>query len=93
MTPFQEGLGVCSLAIYSVAYEETQSNRVSDFRNFVFSLFPKTITVFFFFFFFFFFTFFFSFIAQESKQEVTEVVSIVKNGENLSSVSSPLKRM
>ena len=25
----------------SVAYEETQSNRVSDFRNFV-SLFPKT---------------------------------------------------
>ena len=25
--------GVCSLANYSVAYEETQSNRVSDFRD------------------------------------------------------------
>ena len=28
--------GVCSLANYSVAFEETQSNRVSDFRDFVF---------------------------------------------------------
>ena len=35
--------GVCSLANYSVAYEETQSNRVSDFRDFVCSLFPKVI--------------------------------------------------
>ena len=35
--------GVCSLANYSVAYEETQSNRFSDFRGFVCSLFPKTI--------------------------------------------------
>ena len=32
---------VCSLANYSVAYEETQSNRVSEFRDFVCSLFPK----------------------------------------------------
>ena len=31
--------GVCSLANYSVAYEETQSNRLSDFRDFVCSLF------------------------------------------------------
>ena len=35
--------GVCSLANYSVAYEETQSNRISDFRDFVCSLFPKAI--------------------------------------------------
>ena len=35
--------GVCNLANYSVAYEETQSNRVSDFRDFVCSLFPKAI--------------------------------------------------
>ena len=35
--------GVCSLANYSVAYEETQSNRVSDFSDFVCSLFPKAI--------------------------------------------------
>ena len=35
--------GVCSLANYSVAYEETQSNHISDFRDFVCSLFPKTI--------------------------------------------------
>ena len=28
---------------YSVAYEGTQSNRVSDFRDFVCSLFPKAI--------------------------------------------------
>ena len=34
---------VCSVANYSVAYEETQSNRVSDFRDFVCSLFPKAI--------------------------------------------------
>ena len=32
---------VCSLANYSVAYEETQSNRVSNFHDFVCSLFPK----------------------------------------------------
>ena len=35
--------GVCSLANYSFEYEETQSNRVSDFRNFVCSLFLKAI--------------------------------------------------
>ena len=35
--------GVCSLANYKVAHEETQSNRVSDFRDFVCSLFPKAI--------------------------------------------------
>ena len=29
------GGGVCSLANYRVTYEETQSNQVSDFRNFV----------------------------------------------------------
>ena len=34
---------VWSLANYSVAYEETQSNRVSDFRDFLCSLFPKAI--------------------------------------------------
>ena len=32
---------------YYVAYEETQSNRVSDFREFVFSLFPKAILFYF----------------------------------------------
>ena len=38
------GVGcVCSLANYSVAYEETQSNRVSEFRDIVCSLFPRTI--------------------------------------------------
>ena len=35
--------GVCRLAKYSVAYEGTQSNRASDFRDFVCSLFPKAI--------------------------------------------------
>ena len=35
--------GVCSLANYIVAYEETQSKRVSAFRDFVCSLFPKAI--------------------------------------------------
>ena len=35
--------GVCSLANYSVVYEETQSNRVYDFHDFVCSLFPKAI--------------------------------------------------
>ena len=35
--------GVCSLANYSVAYEENQSNRVSNFRDFVCCLFPKAI--------------------------------------------------
>ena len=35
--------GVCSLANYSGAYEESQSNRVSDFSDFVCSLFPKAI--------------------------------------------------
>ena len=34
---------ICSLANYSVVGEETQSNRVSDFRDFVCSLFPKAI--------------------------------------------------
>ena len=38
---------ICSLANYNVAYEETQSNRVSDFRNFVCSLFPKAILFYF----------------------------------------------
>ena len=33
----------CSLANYSVSYEETKSNRVTDFRDFVWSLFPKAI--------------------------------------------------
>ena len=32
------------------SYEETQSNRVSDFRDFVCSLFPKAILVFYFYF-------------------------------------------
>ena len=41
--------GVCSLANYSVAYEETQSNRVSDFHDFVCSLFPKAILFYFYF--------------------------------------------
>ena len=35
--------GVCSLANYSVAYEETQLNRVSKFCDCVYSLFPKAI--------------------------------------------------
>ena len=35
--------GVSSLANYNVAYEETQSNQVSDFRDFVRSMFRKTI--------------------------------------------------
>ena len=40
--PLKPALGdVCTFANYSVAYEETQSNRVSDFRDFVCSLFPK----------------------------------------------------
>ena len=39
--------GVCSLATYSVPYEETQSNRVTDFRDFVCSLFPKAIIFYF----------------------------------------------
>ena len=38
-----DGGGICSLANYTIAYEETQSNRVSDFRDFVCSLFPKAI--------------------------------------------------
>ena len=38
---------VCSLANNSVAYEETQWNRVSDFRDFVCSLFPKAILFYF----------------------------------------------
>ena len=44
------GRCVCSLGNYSVAYEETQSNRVSDFRDFVCSLFPKAILFYFYFF-------------------------------------------
>ena len=43
------GAGLCSLANYSVACEETQSNRVSDFRDFVCSLFPKAILFYFYF--------------------------------------------
>ena len=51
-TPLKPALGgVCSLANYSIAYEETQSNRVSDLRDFAVSdlrdfaciLFPKAI--------------------------------------------------
>ena len=41
------GRGVCSSADYSVAYEETKLNRVSDFRGFVYSLFPKAILFYF----------------------------------------------
>ena len=41
--------GICSLANHSVAYEETQSNRFSDFRDFVCSLFPKAILFYFYF--------------------------------------------
>ena len=41
--------GVCSLVNYNVAYEETQSNRVSDFHDFVCSLFPKAILFYFYF--------------------------------------------
>ena len=37
------GGGVCSLANYSVAYEETHSKRASNFRDCVCSLFPKAI--------------------------------------------------
>ena len=40
---YKNPIVLCSLANYSVAYEETQSNRVSDFRDFVCSLFPKAI--------------------------------------------------
>ena len=40
---------VCSIANYDVAYEETQSNRVSDFCDFVCSLFPKAILFYFYF--------------------------------------------
>ena len=39
--------GVCNLANYSVAYEETYSNQVSDFRDFVCSLFSKAILFYF----------------------------------------------
>ena len=41
--PFKSALGEYALANYSVAAEETQSNRVSDFRDFVCSSFPKAI--------------------------------------------------
>ena len=41
------GGSVWSLANYSVVYEETQSNRASDFRDFVCSLFPKAILFYF----------------------------------------------
>ena len=37
------GRGICNLANYSVAYEKIESNRVSDFRDFVCPLFPKAI--------------------------------------------------
>ena len=38
-----------SLANCNVACEETQSNRVSDFRDFVYSLFPRAILFYFYF--------------------------------------------
>ena len=42
--PLKPALGsVCSLANYSVAYKEVQSNRVSDSRDLTCSLFPKEI--------------------------------------------------
>ena len=42
--PFKPVLGgICSLANYNVAYEKTQSHQISDFRDFVCSLFPKAI--------------------------------------------------
>ena len=41
------GGGYAALQSYSVAYEETQSNRVSDFCDFVCSLFPKAILFYF----------------------------------------------
>ena len=41
--------GVCSLANYSVACEVIQSNRVSDFRDFVCSSFPNAIFFYFYF--------------------------------------------
>ena len=37
------GGSVCSLANYSVTYEKTQSNLVSDFRDFMCYLFSKAI--------------------------------------------------
>ena len=43
------GGGVCSFTNYSVAYEETQSNRVSNFHDFVCSLFPNAILFYFYF--------------------------------------------
>ena len=43
------GVYVCSLANYNVAYEKTPSNRVSDYRDFVYSLFPKAILFYFYF--------------------------------------------
>ena len=39
--------GICSLANYSVIYEETRSNWVSDFCDFMCSLFPKAILFYF----------------------------------------------
>ena len=45
MAPFVDGKS--RLANYNVAYEETPSNRVSDFRDFVCSLFPKAILFYF----------------------------------------------
>ena len=48
--PLKPALGcVCSLANYSVTYKETNSNRVSDFRDYVCSLFPKAILFYFYF--------------------------------------------
>ena len=40
---------VCSLANYSVAYEETRSNRVPYIRDFLCSLFPKAVLFYFYF--------------------------------------------
>ena len=48
--PLKPALGsVCSFANYSYAYEETLSYRVSDFRKFLCSLFPKAILFYFYF--------------------------------------------
>ena len=49
LKPTLEGAGgggvgcVFSLANYSIAFEETQSNRVSDFRDILCSLFPTAM--------------------------------------------------
>ena len=64
----------------AVSYEETQSNRVSNFCDFMYILFPKAIL----------FYFYFPLLLEDrlqkgigvlkSKQEVTKVVPLVQNG-------------